>query len=219
MRYKTFIVSLICILITFVFILRSQTGANVDVIRKNLEKLPIYIGSYRGFDLPMEGSIIRELDTDVYIFRGYTEANGSRIVVYVGYYGTKKGGRTGHNPDACYPASGWSIINASTEIIPVSFNGKGQNVTLNRLDVKMGERSELVYHWYQSDRDMVLQSGIDQNLHRLKSRLLHNRNDGAFVRVSAPIQNSTEETRQKLIAFIQHLYPLLAQYWPVEMEK
>jgi EpsI family protein len=217
-KHKTFLVSCLCIAAAFAFVQRIHTGLNVEVIEKNIDKFPYKIGDYIGIDIGMEDTVVKELNTDVYIYRGYVNNKGERITLYVGYYGTKKGGRTGHNPDGCYPGGGWSILNKSKVKVPVVFDGKERTITLNSLQAIKGEITEFVYYWYQSQGNEVLASGIEQNLHRFKNKILYNRNDGAFLRVSAPIIRSLSYTENRIQSFIKDIFPLIVKHWPKERE-
>jgi len=211
---KSFWVSLVIILLFFAFIQKMKIGNQVIVEKKNLDKLPYTIAEMKGTDVPMKGEIVSELDTDVYVFRNYLAEDGKVINVYIGYYGTQKGGRSRHNPEGCYPGSGWSIIKENKQHLPV---GK-EDILLNVLQVKKGEEKELVYHWYQTQRNIVINNGIQQNLYRLRNRLMINRDDGAFVRVSGEIGNNFNDSKRRLEHFIQQLYPYLIEYWPQEKD-
>jgi hypothetical protein len=77
----------------------------------------------------------------------------------------------------------------------------------------------LVYHWYQSSGEKVLEFGIEQNIQRFVGCVFYNRNDGAFVRISAPASRDTIE-KKKMMAkgFASRILGILPQYWPVEKE-
>ena len=57
--------------------------------------------------------------------------------------------------------------------------------------------------------------GLDQNLDRLLGRLLEGRADGAFVRISTPLDDEVL-ARGRLLSFAARLDPLFAERWPVE---
>ena len=82
--------------------------------------------------------------------------------------------------------------------------------------VKKGPERQLVYFWFQS-KATVMRTGWDLNLNKFKHRLLYNRNDGAFVRVSMILpEGKREETEQSASQFSQAVVPLLSQIWPVK---
>jgi hypothetical protein len=72
-------------------------------------------------------------------------------------------------------------------------------------------------HWYQSDKNKVLATDLQQNFQRLIGRILHNRNDGAFVRLSIITQKEgLHQARDTLKFFGEKVLALLPSYWPEE---
>ncbi|MGO9146466.1 MAG: exosortase C-terminal domain/associated protein EpsI [Desulfomonilia bacterium] len=218
MSKKSFWISLLLMTATLAVVQKMHIGTDVVVWKKNLDKLPYTIGGMQGVDVPLEESVVRELNTDVYIYRNYMSKDGRVINVYIGYYGTQKGGRSNHSPEGCYPGAGWSILREGEADIAIDNGGVKDDILLNTLQVKKGDENQLVYHWYQSQKNMVIKDGIQQNMNRLKSRLLYNCDDGAFIRVSEDIVNNIGNTKEDLENFIRHLFPLLVVYWPQEKE-
>jgi EpsI family protein len=219
MAKKTFWISLLLMVMTIAIVQKMHIGKDIIVWKKNLDKLPYTIGRMSGVDIPLEESVIKELDPDVYVYRNYTSTDGRIINVYIGYYGTQKGGRSAHNPEGCYPGAGWSILGESMTYVPVKLGGVKRNMTLNTLQVKRGDVNQLVYHWYQTERDTVIVNGVQQNINRFKNRLLNNRDDGAFIRISEDNGDSEGKTKKDIEEFIRQLFPLVAQYWPQEKER
>jgi len=75
---------------------------------------------------------------------------------------------------------------------------------------------QLVYFWFQSGVT-VMRTGWDLNWYKFRSRLLHKRNDGAFVRVSLTLPPDEEgQTEKSAKLFSQQVVPLLSQVWPIE---
>ncbi len=213
---RGFFASVACLLLALYFITYRATG-EVIVVARNLDRLPQKIGAYTSQPVAMSRAVVDELNTDVYLYRNYRD--GERVInLYVGYYGTQKGGRTGHNPNACYPSSGWAIVKEEKVSLPVRLAGTVRPVVITKLAVRKGEQELLVYHWYQSAASHILGDGIAMNLHRFRQLIRKNRNDGAFVRVSSAVGSSREQTEKALLGFIDLLVPLLEQYWPVEEE-
>lgn len=215
---RTFIISIIAILGTLYFYHNIKTGSNVQVVNKNLDKLPKKVMDYTSQDIEMAKLVRKELDTDVYLYRRYLKNEIDFIDLYIGYYGTKKGGRTGHNPRACYPASGWGLVNEKKVNIQIIYDNSTKIIKVNSLMVAKNQMNELVYHWYQSSRDKVLPSGISQNIHRFKEKIIFNRNDGAFIRVSTRIEDKIEDAEKRIKLFIKKIFPLIVKYWPEENE-
>lgn len=202
------------ILILYCFVSRPE----VIVIAKGFDKFPVSFNEYSGKDIKMGDNVVKELDTDVYVFRSYI-SHDNMIMLYIGYYGTRKGGRTGHNPNACYPSTGHAILDEEKVTLQVnSLEGKNRAVIVTRLIITKNGEKQIVYHWYQSLGNKILASGMQQNFYRFKTRLLYNRNDGAFIRVSAIVKDTIDLTDDDLKNFISSMMPLIEQCWPVEKE-
>jgi len=48
----------------------------------------------------------------------------------------------------------------------------------------------------------------------VKNAIIRNRTDGALLRVSAAVESSVAETSDRLVAFVQAMYPRLGDYLP-----
>ena len=213
--FVSYIILLGAIYITY-FVVVQPT---VIVVDKKLDHFPGTFDGYTSENINMTANVVRELDTDVYLYRNYL-VEGQQVNFYVGYYGTQKGGRTGHNPNACYPSSGFAILSEELVELPVVFSHTDpERVKVTRLLISKADEKQIVYHWYQSSANKILPRGIEQNIHRFKTRLFHNRNDGAFIRVSSVVTGNVKETDELLTDFVEKIIPLLEQYWPIESEK
>ena len=52
-------------------------------------------------EIPVEDEVTRMLDSDFNLQRVYKHSLGGYVVLYVGCYGTGRGGGTGHTPRIC----------------------------------------------------------------------------------------------------------------------
>jgi EpsI family protein len=154
-----------------------------------------------------------ELRADFNLQRAYVDGSGEVIWLYVGYYGTRHGGRPEHTPRGCYTGAGWGIRAARTlDVDPmVGFR-------VNEYVVEREGAQQLVHYWYRSHRRTGLLGGLDQNLDRVAGRLLSGRADGALVRISTPLPVSGDEVmaRSRLLAFAAEIDSELARRWPRE---
>lgn len=186
------------------------------VLATNLERLPHEVAGFRATDDSFAPSVYRELNADLNLYRHYRDGAGRQVDLYIGYYGTAKGGRTPHNPYACLPGAGWGVVVAR----PVSLTtAAGDTVKVNYLLAQKGEMYQTMLHWYQSAGDKVLATGLAQNVQRFLGRLLRNRNDGAFIRVS--IVSGPQDLKGDLDlarSFAGEVKNLLPRYWPVEVD-
>ncbi|MCP4267538.1 MAG: EpsI family protein [Candidatus Brocadiaceae bacterium] len=208
MNQNRFLIPLVAIFITLGLVVYISNRSMPVVVEKRLANLPHTIGLWEGNDFSFDQYVIDELDTDESVARNYINRNNDyTVTLYIGYYGTRKGGRTAHNPNACYPSSGWDIKSDT------SFNITDGFGNVNRMLVQKGEMSQIVYHWYQSG-SKVVQGGIDQNINRFINKIRYNRDDGAFVRIS--IDGRAEDVEDALIQFGKLIIPHIAKNWPVE---
>jgi EpsI family protein len=190
-----------------------QLRPPLAVDAKPLAELPWQVGSWRALeDQFVEPAIEAELHADFNLQRVYLGPAPEPIWLYIGYYGTDRGGRPEHTPRGCYPGQGWVI--AQTRVLEVT---PSANLRVNEYLVEREGSRQLVHFWYRSHRRTGILGGLDQNLDRMIGRLAHGRADGALIRVSTAIRPEAEqEARGRLMAFASALDPLLAAHWPVE---
>jgi EpsI family protein len=215
MSNKTFYTSLVILLATIALVtLISRRGEPV-VVKTNLENLPMEIAGYQATEDFFRNSVYKELNADKHVYRHYLDADGKQVNLYIGYYGTAKGGRTPHDPYGCLPGAGWGII--ETKRVNLKTTKYPSGVAINYILARKGESYETVLHWYQSAGNKVLSTGIQQNIERFIGRTFSNRNDGAFVRVSAfGKEENLREADLLVKSFAGKILDLLPEYWPVE---
>jgi len=177
-----------------------------------LRALPAAIDGWEARDVPLADSVEDELRADFNVQRVYEHPSGAQIVLYVGYYGTERGGRPEHVPHACYTGAGWGVEDARAIVADSAAKRRVNEFVA----VRAGDR-RLVHYWYRSHRRSGILGGIDQNLDRLVGRLVDGRADGALVRLSASLDAlDPVEARSRLLAFGAALEPLLEAHWPRE---
>jgi EpsI family protein len=212
---KYFLITFFILLLTAAMVLNVARRGVPQVVATNLENLPMEIAGYRGKEDRFPQEVYDTLDADLHLYRHYNPADGSGVSLYLGYYGTAKGGRTGHNPFACLPGAGWGIVQSDTvRVYPDSYpNG----VDINFVVAGKDGVNNVMLHWYQSAGSTVLSSGLQQNLDRFKSRVLYNRNDGGYVQVSALSRDEDVAlVQERLMSFAEEILELLPGYWPQE---
>ena len=178
-----------------------------------LAGLPREFGMWRAVaDIPLEDVAEALLRADFSLQRVYWHPVGGEVALYVGYYGTERGGRPEHTPDVCYPNAGWEIAYSK----PVTID-PGRGLRANEFEAVREGTRQLVFYWYRSYRGTGLLGTFDQVLDRLAGRIFDHRSDGAIVRASTLIRpGAEEEARRRLRAFASELDPLLDEVWPTE---
>lgn len=203
------------LLLTLALVLGIQTRGVPVVLQTNLESLPMQIAGHQGREDAFPQSVYDVLNADLHLYRHYRPQQGPEIELYLGYYGTAKGGRTGHNPYACLPGAGWAITQSGT--VELRADGYPKGVRVNYVVAGKDGLHNVMLHWYQSAGDRVLATGLQQNIQRFKGRVLQNRNDGAFVRVSTMVRESDIALgKERIEAFAGAVLTLLPKYWPEE---
>lgn len=215
MLRNTFIISIVILLGTIASIAAISTRGEPVVVATNLENIPMVISGFKATEDAFSQAVYDELNADKHVYRHYRSTEGKQVDLYIGYYGTRKGGRTPHNPYACLPGAGWGIVDSKK--IELRVQNYKNGVRVNYILARKGEWYESVLHWYQSAGNKILDSGLKQNIQRFMGRVLYNRNDGAFVRVSVTSRQEDLREAESLIRnFAANLMDLLPQYWPVE---
>lgn len=217
MQNKTFITTTLVFLLTLLAVAAIASRKTPVVVQTNLENIPMQIGGYTATNDTFPQSVYDELDADKHVYRHYKSPDGRVVDLYIGYYGTAKGGRTGHNPYACLPGAGWGII--KNEDIPIHVEYMDKKKDINLVITRKGVIYNVMLHWYQSAGTKILVSGLEQNLHRFIDRVLKNRNDGAFISVSTQVRKEhIESAVTEVRVFADQLLVLLPEYWPEEKD-
>jgi len=214
-KTKYFIATAIILTLTAVAIFTIGRRGVPVVVKTNLENIPMQIGDYQGREDSFPQSVYDELQADLHVYRQYEAVDGRALSLYIGYYGTAKGGRTGHNPFACLPGAGWGIVESGKVKAYPSYASEG--VELNYVVAAKDGVKTVMLHWYQTGGDKVLATGLQQNIDRFVSRALYNRNDGAFVQVNAVVKKDDISVSKEMIAkFSSEVLEILPKHWPEE---
>jgi EpsI family protein len=132
--------------------------------------------------------------------------------MYVGYYGTRRGGRPEHTPDVCYPSAGWRI-----ESSEVWSGASDPGLRANEMIVERRGQRRLVHYWYRSARTPVLLGLLPVSVDQLSGRLATGRADSALVTLSTPLeQGALDGARERLLDLRRPLEIELAARWPNE---
>ena len=183
------------------------------VAERTLAHLPLELAGFHGENHAYDDETYRVLRADDNLLRLYRGAGDGYVWLYVGYYGTRKGGRTGHLPQHCYPGAGYRIVDLGQETIQP--RGWDREVRVNRILVERPSERLVALYWTQS-RDRVWESGLAINVNRFARRLTGRRDDGAFVRLSAEAADDPAAALERQKRFAEELIPALASEWPVE---
>lgn len=214
MKKRHFLFAVLVLSLTLAFVAKIAARGDPVVFKTNLENLPMHLAGYQGVEDSFPQEVYDTLRADLHLYRHYRKPQ-EELSLYIGYYGTAKGGRTGHNPFGCLPGAGWGIVDSRTIILKPGYHPQG--VEVNAVVARRGEVYNVMLYWYQSAGTKVLATGLQQNLQRFQGRLLHNRNDGAYVQVYAMVdEQDLANIQERLAAFAVEVLELLPAYWPEE---
>jgi len=187
----------------------------VELDPSSIKGISLTLDHWQGTEIPLSDGVEKMLRADSQFQRRYLSPDADVVWLYVGYYGTGRGGRPEHTPWVCYPSAGWVIL-SGVEMSPIGDSSGGSGDRLNELVVEQGGARRLVHFWYQTHRtkSIATETGltIDHVLGRLSAS---GRADGALVRLSTPIDRAgIEPARQRLRDFATALEPNLRENWP-----
>lgn len=215
MNNKIFYLALLTLALTAGLILTVANRGVPMVTQTNLENLPMDISGFAGRDDFFDQGVYDVLQADLHVYRQYRSPDGKALSLYIGYYGTAKGGRTGHNPYACLPGAGWGIQEAGTVLVYPGYYPQG--VEVNYVVAGKDGVNNVMLHWYQTAGTRVLTTGLQQNMQRFMGRVLHNRNDGAYVQVNTLVLEPEIPVALGMAkGFAREVLELLPEYWPAE---
>jgi EpsI family protein len=204
------VVTAACLVAGFV-VLQSRSQGEAVPLRRSFAAFPSAIGDWRGAEaIQLDVETLAVLKPSDYLMRRYVDAQRRPIWLYIGYWETQRKGAQPHSPKNCLPGSGWEPLEASLRSIPV---GAGRELTVNQFIVQKGVNREAVFYWYRS-QGADLAGEVAAKVAMIKSAITRNRTDGALIRVSTPVYATTAEASQRLVAYVQAMYPSLSHYLP-----
>jgi EpsI family protein len=197
---------------TFVFLQLRSAGEPVP-IRKPLDAFPTTLGaSHADQETILDPTLVKFLGVTDYVLRRYVDGSGQSVWLYVGYWAMQhKGAGEIHSPKNCLPASGWEPVEASR--MTITLPAPSAPIPVNRYLVQKEQEKQVVLYWYQS-RGRATASEVAAKIELVRGAIVHNRTDGALVRLSSPVSGGVRETTQRLMTFVQTLHPLLNEYLP-----
>ena len=203
---------LLSVPLKFIIVERSETIP----ARSEFKMMPLNLNSWAGREGRFEQDIVDALKLKDYIVADYANTNlNSRVNLYAAYYESQRKGASVHSPKTCLPGGGWEIKEFTQVNLDKVEGYPGKKLQVNRVVIRKGETSSLVYYWFQQ-RGRIITNEYMAKWYIFWDALTRNRTDGSLVRLTVEFSGATgvDEAEKSLNNFIENLVPLLPQYIP-----
>jgi EpsI family protein len=174
---------------------------------------PSRVGNWQGREVPIPQWALDVLGAGEFIERNYSRTPDEPwIDFFLAYFPSQRMGSSMHSPQNCLPGSGWTPVDFAR--VELTRPGGG-SIKVNQYVVAKGLERVLVLYWYQA-HGRVVASEYWAKFYLVADAIRLNRSDGAMVRVMTPIaqNDSLTSARQRGLAFVQDVLPLLDRYVP-----
>jgi EpsI family protein len=158
----------------------------------NFDLMPTTIAGWYSQDFPLSESIAAVLDADLVLQRGYRNASGNEVWLFLAYFAEQQVNSQIHSPRHCVPGSGWNVSSLESQTVQLAQGP--ENVACMSLE-RLGTEQEMLY-WFRT------RSGTVTGEYALKWDLVRNAlarrpTDALFVRYHARKQDA--EAMQQLM--------------------
>lgn len=176
-------------------------------VSASLSSFPSQVNGWSGWHGGLDTHVLQVLQLSDYLMMNFEKDDQPLVNFYVAFYESQRGGIAPHSPRVCIPGGGWEIADirrAQVDEIPI-----------NRVIIRRGLESQLVYYWFQERGEPVANEYL-KKWTLLQDAIKYNRTDGALVRVVTPFSTSesVEDADRRLKEFVRSAYPELLQVLP-----
>jgi len=200
------------LLIGALLVLHLRSSGEAVAIRKSLDSFPSALGVWqaRGGVL-LDAETLNVLKPKEYLLRRDQDPSGQSVWLFIAYWDSLRKGATPHSPRNCLPGAGWEPLEASMVTIPVP--QPLTPITVNKYLIQKDRDQQVVLYWYQS-QGRAIAGEVAARVQLVKNSIARHRTDGAIVRVSSPVYGSVQDTSDRLVRYVQAMYPALGYYLP-----
>ena len=191
-----------------------QGRENLIPDRRVFAEFPAKIDEWKGKTGTIEDDILAGLKAEDYLMSDYGNQDDRMVNLWIAYYADQAAGSAAHSPRSCIPGGGWLIKDLSLRNID-SIQINGSPLEVNRLLIKKGDYTQVVYYWFkQRDRNVTNEWLVKWFL--FWDAMMRNRTDGALVRLTAFVQpgEDLDEADARLVEFAATVVPYLDEYIP-----
>jgi EpsI family protein len=178
-------------------------------LKRPFSQFPLQVNGWTGKNFTFDEVILEKLRVSEYMSREYMNPP-HRVQLYVGFYNAQKEGAQIHSPKHCLPGGGWRAVGETTRT--ATLPGFGPVHYMESVYQKGDEKQVFVY-WYQM-KNATVTGDYGLKMQMILNSLRYRRNDGAFIRLSAPVRGSEAETVASLGKFMNEVLPRLRECLP-----
>ncbi len=188
--------------------LSYDKDADYIEIDKVINNIPLDIGNWKGKDVKLKEQIFKILETRSIIHRVYY-TDDSQLFLSIVYYPKTK--VDFHAPEGCLAGKGIQLSKVTKDLY-IDYNNEKFKIRTNQLLRKSDETDELIYYFYKAG-DFVGENYIKLRFALALNKFGSQKKSGSLIRVSTPIfQNDERDSHNRLVEFIEDLYPFLIKY-------
>jgi EpsI family protein len=178
-------------------------------LKQSFSTFPLNLKGWSGKEFQFSDVVLEKLRVSEYMSREYVNPP-HRVGLYVGFYAMQKEGAQIHSPKHCLPGGGWQNISEKTGSTDVPGLG-----VVNYVEsvYQKGEEKEVFVYWYRM-KNAYITGDYELKVRMILNSIIFRRNDAAFVRLSAPVRGSVEDTVKVLQGFMTEVLPQLKDYLP-----
>lgn len=200
------------VLVAALLVLQFRSSGEAVPIRKSLDLFPVHLDGWEGRqDTALEPQVINQLKVNDYLMRRYVHDSGQSLWLYIGYWATQRKGADFHSPKNCLPGGGWEPVEATR--IRIDLAGAHPPITVNRYVIQKDRTMQVVLYWYQT-HGRAIAGEVDAKIELVRGSITQNRTDGALVRVSSVVAGNPQATTDRLVEYVQSIYPRLHEFLP-----
>ncbi len=177
--------------------------------RSFLQKIPMQIGKWKGYDVPLDEKVYEILETRAIINRNYVNKAGKTLQLSIVHYHDTK--VDFHAPEACLGGRG-NHTKKFVKKIPIKRDGNSSTLEIAEILASNESSNSVSYYFYQAG-DFMGQNYIKMRLNIAKNRLFHKNKSGSLIRVSGYLgAEDNQQQEEKLIeSFMQKLIPVITR--------
>lgn len=203
-------VLVIALVLSFSLEQRSETVPQ----RMAFSEFAMNLGEWRGKSDRLEQIYLDTLKLDDHIIADFVDGENESVNFYVAYYASQSKGESAHSPRSCLPGAGWLIADLSEKEFD-GFKVVNAPLKVNRVVIKKGDYTQLVYYWFQG-RGRVITNEYMVKWYLFWDALTKNRTDGALVRLTTfiPPGDDLDAADRRLTEFVAQVNGILGSYIP-----